>query len=100
MSAVVLDGEALAQKIRDEVAIEVAELAKVGIIPGLGTILVGEDAPSARYVAMKHEDCAQVGMNSVHAHLPADVTQEELLATRRRPCLRSIQTKTWTGCTR
>lgn len=81
MSAVVLDGEALAQKIRDEVAIEVAELAKVGITPGLGTILVGDDAPSARYVAMKHEDCLQVGMNSVHAHLPADVSQEELLAT-------------------
>ena len=83
MSAVVLDGEALAQKIRDEVAIEVAELAKVGITPGLGTILVGDDAPSARYVAMKHEDCAQVGMTSVHEHLPSDVSQEDLLATVR-----------------
>lgn len=83
MSAVVLDGEALAQKIRDEVALEVAELAKVGIKPGLGTILVGDDAPSARYVAMKHEDCTQVGMNSFHAHLPADVSQEELLETVR-----------------
>jgi methylenetetrahydrofolate dehydrogenase (NADP+)/methenyltetrahydrofolate cyclohydrolase len=83
MSAVVLDGEALAQKIRDEVALEVAELAKVGITPGLGTILVGDDAPSARYVAMKHEDCTQVGMNSIHAHLPSDVSQEELLATIR-----------------
>ena len=83
MSAVVLDGEALAQKVRDEVALEVAELAKAGIKPGLGTILVGDDAPSARYVAMKHEDCMQVGMNSVHAHLPADVTQEALLETVR-----------------
>src|SRR5487761_2151252 len=83
MSAVVLDGEALAQKIRDEVAIEVAELAKIGITPGLGTILVGDDAPSARYVAMKHEDCAQVGMTSVHEHLPSDVSQEDLLATVR-----------------
>lgn len=83
MSAVVLDGEALAQKIRDEVAIEVAVLAKIGIKPGLGTILVGDDAPSARYVAMKHDDCQQVGMNSVHAHLPSDVSQEELLETAR-----------------
>jgi methylenetetrahydrofolate dehydrogenase (NADP+)/methenyltetrahydrofolate cyclohydrolase len=83
MAALVLDGEALAQKVRSEVALEVAELAKVGVVPGLGTILVGDDAPSARYVAMKHEDCAKVGMNSAHAHLPADVTQEELLETVR-----------------
>lgn len=83
MSAVVLDGEALAQKVRDEVAIEVAELAKIGIKPGLGTILVGDDAPSARYVAMKHEDCQQVGMNSIHTHLRADVSQGELLETVR-----------------
>ncbi len=83
MAALVLDGEALAQKVRSEVALEVAELAKVGVVPGLGTILVGDDAPSARYVAMKHEDCGKVGMNSAHAHLPADVTQEELLETVR-----------------
>jgi methylenetetrahydrofolate dehydrogenase (NADP+) / methenyltetrahydrofolate cyclohydrolase len=83
MAATVLDGEALAQKVRSEVALEVAELAKTGVVPGLGTILVGDDAPSARYVAMKHEDCAEVGMNSVHSHLPADVSQEELLATVR-----------------
>jgi methylenetetrahydrofolate dehydrogenase (NADP+) / methenyltetrahydrofolate cyclohydrolase len=83
MTATVLDGEALAQKVRSEVALEVTELAKSGVIPGLGTILVGDDAPSARYVAMKHEDCTEVGMNSVHAHLPADVSQEDLLATVR-----------------
>jgi methylenetetrahydrofolate dehydrogenase (NADP+)/methenyltetrahydrofolate cyclohydrolase len=83
MAALVLDGEALARKVRAEVALEVAELAKVGVVPGLGTILVGDDAPSARYVAMKHEDCAEVGMNSAHAHLPADVSQEELFETVR-----------------
>jgi methylenetetrahydrofolate dehydrogenase (NADP+)/methenyltetrahydrofolate cyclohydrolase len=83
MAALVLDGEALAKKVRSQVALEVAELAKIGVVPGLGTILVGDDAPSARYVAMKHEDCAEVGMNSIHSHLPADVTEEELLDTVR-----------------
>ena len=53
---------------------------RAGIRPGLGTILVGDDAPSARYVAMKHEDCAEVGIVSVHEHLPADVSQDELEA--------------------
>ena len=52
--------------------------------PGLGTILVGDDPPSARYVAMKHEDCAQVGIASFHEHLPEDVSQAELESTVRR----------------
>lgn len=83
MAAVVLDGEALARKVRAAVALEVADLAKVGVVPGLGTILVGDDAPSARYVAMKHEDCAEIGMSSIHAHLPADVSEADLLDTVR-----------------
>src|SRR5690606_27326462 len=49
--------------------------------PGLGTILVGDDGPSARYVAMKHRDCEEVGIESHHAHLGADATQDEILAT-------------------
>jgi methylenetetrahydrofolate dehydrogenase (NADP+) / methenyltetrahydrofolate cyclohydrolase len=84
MSAVVLDGEALASKVRAEVALEAASLAKAGVTPGLGTILVGDDPPSQRYVAMKHADCAEVGIASVHEHLPADVSEEELLAVVRR----------------
>ena len=56
---------------------------------GLGTVLVGDDGPSARYVAMKHADCAEVGIVSVHEHLPADATQAELEAVvarlQRRP---------------
>ena len=80
MPATVLDGEALAASIRKELEKEVAELAERDIQPGLGTILVGEDAPSARYVAMKHQDCAEIGIASVHEHLPADVTEEDLLA--------------------
>ncbi len=78
MSASLLDGEALAARIRAEVTDRVARLGGAGVHVGLGTILVGEDAPSARYVAMKHEDCAEVGIHSVHEHLPADVSQVEL----------------------
>ena len=53
-------------------------------MPGLGTILVGDDGPSARYVAMKHEDCAQVGIASFHEHLPADASQADVEAAVRR----------------
>lgn len=80
MTAAVLDGEALASAIRAEVAERLRALRQQGYVAGLGTILVGDDGPSARYVAMKHEDCAEVGMNSIHEHLPADVTQAELLS--------------------
>ena len=57
---------------RAEVADRVARLAHEGITVGLGTVLVGDDGPSERYVAMKHADCAEVGMLSVGEHLPAD----------------------------
>ncbi len=79
MTAKILDGEALAQRIRGMVAGEVANLRSRGVVPGLGTILVGGDPPSSRYVAMKHADCGEVGIESVHEHLPASVTQEQLL---------------------
>jgi methylenetetrahydrofolate dehydrogenase (NADP+)/methenyltetrahydrofolate cyclohydrolase len=78
MTASLLDGELLAAKIRAEVTDRVARLRSVGVAVGLGTILVGDDGPSARYVAMKHEDCAEVGIYSAHEHLPADVSQAEL----------------------
>jgi methylenetetrahydrofolate dehydrogenase (NADP+)/methenyltetrahydrofolate cyclohydrolase len=80
LTATVLDGEALAARIRAEVADRVARLAAEGVTVGLGTVLVGEDPPSARYVAMKQEDCRAVGMVSVHEHLPADVRQDDLMA--------------------
>jgi methylenetetrahydrofolate dehydrogenase (NADP+)/methenyltetrahydrofolate cyclohydrolase len=80
MTASLLDGELLAAKIRAEVTDRVARLRGVGMTVGLGTILVGDDGPSARYVAMKHEDCAEVGIYSAHEHLPADVSQAELEA--------------------
>ncbi len=78
MTATVLDGELLASRIRAEVTDRVARLRSTGVEVGLGTILVGDDGPSARYVAMKHADCAEVGINSAHEHLPADVSQSEL----------------------
>ena len=79
MTAILLDGEAVAARIRAEVAHRVATLQTEGIQVGLGTVLVGDDAPSARYVALKHEDCASVGMYSVGEHLPATATQAEVL---------------------
>ena len=80
MTATLLDGESLAARIRAEVADRVARLAGAGIKVGLGTILVGDDPPSARYVAMKQEDCEAVGMVSAHEHLPSDVSQAELMS--------------------
>ena len=78
MSAVVLDGERLAGEIKDELRSRVEELRNRGVTPGLGTVLVGDDGPSANYVAMKHKDCADLGIESRHEHLPADATQGDV----------------------
>jgi methylenetetrahydrofolate dehydrogenase (NADP+)/methenyltetrahydrofolate cyclohydrolase len=78
MAAVILDGEAVAARVRAEVADRVARLRGEGISVGLGTVLVGADPPSERYVAMKHADCAEVGMISVGEHLPESATQVEV----------------------
>ncbi|MHB8218935.1 MAG: bifunctional 5,10-methylenetetrahydrofolate dehydrogenase/5,10-methenyltetrahydrofolate cyclohydrolase [Acidimicrobiales bacterium] len=80
MTAILLDGERLAARIRSEVAERVARLKADGVIVGLGTVLVGDDGPSARYVAMKHDDCAEVGIASFHEHLPASGTQDQVEA--------------------
>ena len=79
-----LDGGALAARIRAELTDAVAALKAEGVVPGLGTVLVGDDGPSARYVAMKHADCAEVGISSVHEHLPATASQAEVEAAVRR----------------
>jgi methylenetetrahydrofolate dehydrogenase (NADP+) / methenyltetrahydrofolate cyclohydrolase len=84
MAAILLDGEAVAARVRAEVADRVARLAHEGITVGLGTVLVGDDGPSARYVAMKHADCAEVGMLSVGEQLPASATQAEIEEVVRR----------------
>jgi methylenetetrahydrofolate dehydrogenase (NADP+)/methenyltetrahydrofolate cyclohydrolase len=79
MTAVLLDGEMVAARIKAEVAERAAVLAREGVHVGLGTILVGDDVPSARYVALKHEDCAALGIYSVGEHLPATATQAEVM---------------------
>jgi methylenetetrahydrofolate dehydrogenase (NADP+)/methenyltetrahydrofolate cyclohydrolase len=79
MSAILLDGEAVAARIRSEVAEGVERLRLEGFGVGLGTVLVGDDVPSERYVALKHQDCASVGMYSVGEHLPATASQAEVL---------------------
>ena len=80
MTARVLDGEAVATQIKAELVGRVRALVDRGITPGLGTVLVGDDGPSANYVAMKHRDCEALGIVSHHAHLPADATQDDVLA--------------------
>lgn len=80
MTATTLDGEALAQRIKDDLRDRVAALAERGVTPGLGTILVGDDGPSAKYVSMKHRDSEELGMVSVDRRLPADATQAEVEA--------------------
>jgi len=78
VTAILLDGQALADKVKDEIANEVDRLA---FTPGLGTILVGDDPASHSYVGAKIRDCEEVGITSIHEHLPADISQETLIAT-------------------
>jgi methylenetetrahydrofolate dehydrogenase (NADP+)/methenyltetrahydrofolate cyclohydrolase len=80
MTAQILDGRALATTIKGELAERVAKLAEAGIVPGLGTVLVGDDPGSRSYVAGKHRDCAQVGIASIQVELPADTGEDELAA--------------------
>ena len=78
MTARIIDGKATAASVRDRVAAEVTELADEGIVPGLAAVLVGDDPASHVYVNGKERDCQAVGMVSMGARLPADVTQEKL----------------------
>ncbi|WP_028281030.1 bifunctional methylenetetrahydrofolate dehydrogenase/methenyltetrahydrofolate cyclohydrolase [Arthrobacter sp. H5] len=78
MSAQILDGKATAAAIREELTQRVGILKGKGVVPGLGTVLVGDDPGSHSYVAGKHRDCAQVGITSIRRDLPADITQEDL----------------------
>lgn len=76
MSATILDGLATAAAIKSELADRVAVLKARGIVPGLGTILVGDDPGSLSYVAGKHRDCEQVGIESIRVDLPASASQQ------------------------
>lgn len=80
-TATVLDGIATRDEILADLTKRVAVLREHGIVPGLGTVLVGEDPGSAAYVRMKHKDCAKVGIESIRRDLPGDVSAAELDAT-------------------
>ncbi|WP_166390890.1 bifunctional methylenetetrahydrofolate dehydrogenase/methenyltetrahydrofolate cyclohydrolase [Nocardioides ochotonae] len=83
MTAQKLDGTATAAAIKDELRGRVAALRERGVVPGLGTILVGNDPGSTWYVAGKHKDCAEVGIESIRIDLPETATQEEIEAAVR-----------------
>lgn len=80
MSAQILDGKALAAEIRSEVKIQVAALAEKGVCTALAVILVGDDSASQVYVRNKIKACADTGIRSLEFRMPAETTQQELLA--------------------
>lgn len=80
MTAQLLDGLATASAIKGELAVRIAALREKGIVPGLGTLLVGEDPGSLSYVGGKHRDSAEVGIASIRVDLPATASEAEVRA--------------------
>ncbi|MDR1265001.1 MAG: bifunctional methylenetetrahydrofolate dehydrogenase/methenyltetrahydrofolate cyclohydrolase [Propionibacteriaceae bacterium] len=80
MTADRIDGRATAARIKAELAVKVAALRRRGVVPGLGTVLVGDDPGSRAYVAGKHRDCAEVGIESIQVELPGDSPWERVAA--------------------
>lgn len=80
MVALTLDGVATASAVKGELAGRIAALRAKGIVPGLGTLLVGDDPGSRSYVAGKHRDCAEVGIESIRIDLPATASQADVEA--------------------
>ena len=78
MTAIILDGKATAAAIKSELKERVTRLKALGIEPGLGTVLVGDDPGSQSYVAGKHRDCSEVGITSHREDLPGDATQADV----------------------
>lgn len=78
MTATILDGKATAAAVKADLARRVEGLRARGITPGLGTVLVGDDPGSHAYVGGKHQDCAEVGIESIRVDLPAETSQKEL----------------------
>ena len=83
MTAVILDGKQTAADIRGELAARVEALKLAGVTPGLATVLVGDDPGSRAYVAGKHRDCAEIGINSIRVDLPDTATQQDVEAALR-----------------
>ncbi len=80
MTAQILDGTATLKTIKAELTERVTALKEGGIVPGLGTVLVGDDPGSHWYVGAKHKDCAEIGITSIRRDLPATATQAEVEA--------------------
>lgn len=80
MTATILDGNATLAAIKEELRARVDALRAAGMVPGLGTVLVGDDPGSRWYVNAKHKDCAQIGVTSIRRELPATATQDEVHA--------------------
>ena len=81
MTATLIDGRAISDLVREQVARDVAAFtAETGVTPGLATVLVGEDPGSAIYVASKRKACVDAGIADLHRHLPADTTAAEVTA--------------------
>jgi len=80
MTAITLDGVATASAVKAELAERISALRSHGIVPGLGTLLVGDDPGSRSYVAGKHRDCAEVGIESIRIDLPASATSADVRA--------------------
>ncbi|MGW8380686.1 bifunctional methylenetetrahydrofolate dehydrogenase/methenyltetrahydrofolate cyclohydrolase [Streptomyces sp. ODS28] len=83
MTAQILDGKATAAAIKSDLTVRVEALRAEGVTPGLGTLLVGDDVGSQKYVAGKHRDSEQIGINSIQRELPASASQEEIEAVVR-----------------
>lgn len=79
MSAVMMPGQPVAEAVFADLEPRVQALIAAGHTPGLATVLIGDDEPSARYVGMKMRKAAELGCNSPHVHLPADVTTERVI---------------------
>ncbi|MEI6571259.1 MAG: tetrahydrofolate dehydrogenase/cyclohydrolase catalytic domain-containing protein [Actinomycetes bacterium] len=84
MTASLLDGNAFLNHVKADLHARALALRERGITPGLATVLVGEDLNSAAYVRMKHEDCAEIGINSFREDLPATSTQADVIAAINR----------------
>ncbi|MEP6632041.1 MAG: tetrahydrofolate dehydrogenase/cyclohydrolase catalytic domain-containing protein, partial [Lapillicoccus sp.] len=80
MTARILDGQATLASIKRELRDRIAALAEIGVLPGLGTVLVGDNPGSRWYVGAKHRDSAELGINSIRRDLPATATQAQVEA--------------------
>jgi len=78
VTATILDGKATLASIKAELTLRIATLAARGVVPGLGTVLVGDDPGSRWYVSAKHRDCAEIGIASIQRELPATATLAEV----------------------